>query len=135
MNMYEETRMFVDDWNATYSIKDFDEREIARDDLREGYNAKFGFTKNDLRLLRMLAESIHRGNDTFVISLTGASLTAESYSDFFEEHGIDEFAYINDSTAALHDIITFMHLGWEVSGHTLVAAAYGDKHEAIVLKR
>lgn len=135
MKMYEETRMFVNEWNATYGIKDFDERDDARDELKERYNINFGFTETEFRFLRMLSESIHRGNDTFVISETGMALDAENYIAFFNEHGIESFAYMNDSTAALNDMLVFMHNGWKVSGYTTVATRYDDEREAIVFTR
>ena len=129
MKMNQEAMNFIAKWNDAMAL-DYEARMDTMEDMYLDYreNGK----AIDYHLLDALAKSIHRGNDMMVITELGGAYDAERYSEFFKEYGIEKFAFCTKSTAAVQDIISFMHFGWEVSGYAIMNTIHGEQIDAII---
>lgn len=69
-----------------------------------------------------LAETMDCGNSFPV--LRNVYYTVDEYNTIFDNLGITEFAFCEESTATLQNIAKFLELGWKVDMHTADVYAY-----------
>lgn len=131
VKMNKEAMDFIAKWNEAQAL-DYEARQDALEDLYIEYREN-GMAI-DFHLLEELARNLHRGNEMPVITELSGCYDAECYSDFFKEYGIEKFAFCTKSTAAVQDIVAFMHYGWEVAGYTPVNTRFNGEVDAIVFK-
>ena len=78
--------------------------------------------KGNWKIFCELAETMDCGNSLPVLRST--YLMIEDYDKFFNNFGITEFAYCEESTATLQNIAEFLGLGWKVDVHAVDVYAY-----------
>lgn len=78
--------------------------------------------KGNWKMFCELAETMDCGNNIPVLRNT--YLMIEDYNKLFNDLGISEFAYSEESTATLQNIAEFLALGWKVDMHAVDVRAY-----------
>lgn len=81
-----------------------------------------------------LAETMDCGNSIPVLRDVHSSIGVHEYSKLFDCLKITEFAYAEESTAALPNMAEFLELGWRIEGTADVRACKWDEKTRKVIK-
>lgn len=114
-------------WEKIQKIYHESNREIACNMMGELQATVAGFKfskegKHNWTTFCELAETMDCGNNAPVIR--NAFLKVEDYDKFFNDFGITEFTYCEESTMTLQNIAEFLELGWKVDMHAADVRAY-----------
>lgn len=99
-----------------------DDRETACDMMAELQVMFQEMGKGMWSIFCELADSMDCGNTLPVLRRT--YLIMEDYDKFFNDFGITEFAYLEESTSTLQNIAEFLELGWKVDIHAVDVRSY-----------